>query len=163
MVFDNKWSCDCVLVYGGFWFWKRAERWMKNWERGLKKCESSWMSVAGGWGWGGEWCNFSKFWCCTSCLRRSLPALPRMNGSSPAFSGQRCPFKMLKMHPIQPYLFKQSPWKKTRHKWQHIFNEQGGNVAVAIAVSWGGCNMFTDRGNAPGLLQIAFESARATV
>ena len=42
---------------------------------------------------------------------------------------------------------------------RHIFNEQGGDVAVAIAVSWGGCNMFTDRGNARGRQQIAFESA----
>ena len=41
------------------------------------------------------------------------------------------------------------------------------NIAVAIAVSWasvgGVCNMFTDRGNAPGRPQIAFQSARATV
>ena len=34
---------------------------------------------------------------------------------------------------------------------------------VAIAARRGGCNMFTDSGNAPGRPQIAFESARATV
>ena len=63
-----------VCACGRFSFSKRAERWMLWKVR--KRFEKVWELVDElGWVWQeGEWCNFSKFWCCTS----RLGLLPRL-------------------------------------------------------------------------------------
>ena len=72
----------------------------------------------------------------TSCLGLSLPALPTMNGGTPAFS--KIFIQNAEIQPLHVYMNRISALEAIYNHWQPIFNELGGGLNTKSAAGGGG-------------------------